>query len=974
MSNQHLRVSRSFGIALFVALVSSGISSAQWTKVNNPPSGTNPSTCLLLTDGTVMCQADEGSKSWLRLSPDNNGSYENGTWSSLADAPQGTDSTDVPGNTPATCSPCQWAPTYYSSAVLPDGRLVFIGGEYNTNGNSWSTIGFLFDPTASGGLGSWSAQLTQPFGTTLLTNGTTAGDVGDSQSIVLQDGTMLIANIFNSNIASFDPSTLTFTALNPTGTKVDGNDEEGWTILPDGQVLTVDSGVANSYEFYDPTTNSWGNSGNTAGVSLPDVGGNCGSTELGPAVVRPDGTLIQFPGNQAGQTAVYTIATNTWAAGPTFPSPSGVPDTVPDGPASLLVNGNVLVMASPGCIQVSAGPPPKYSVFNTPSHFYEFDGTNLNDVTPSTPGTNGPNAPALTSFEGRMLLLPSGRVLFTHRGDGTDVWTYTPAGSPQSSWAPAITSAPAVIGQGESYSISGSQFNGFSQGAAYGDNAQMASNYPLVRITSNGSGHVFYARTHAFSEMGIESVGSSDVRSATFDVPSNLELGASTLVVVTNGIPSASANVTVELGSTLSFTGTSATSSDFNDAATVQAVLQNSGNPITNEVVTFVLGSGAGRETCVATTNSSGIASCSITPNEGAGAYTLSATFGGDSTYAGSSTSTAFTILHEDTALAFTGSSATTSDYHDSVTVGAVLTDPTDATAISGKTVMFTLGSGTGAETCIATTDGTGTASCPITPNQAAGTYTLTAAFAADSFDEASSASASFNITKEETTTKFAAGSPTLLANGFTTTFSATLLEDGLTAIQGRALTITIGAQSCTTGLTDATGTASCMITLNQVLGPGTIMVGFAGDAFYLASSASEADLVFAFLSSGSMVIGDLDSAVGTPVTFWGSQWSKMNTLSGGIAPSAFKGFAGIILPNNHTCGGSWTTGTGNSSFPPATLPSYMGVIASSVVTQTGSTVFSGNVPKIVVVKTNPGYSPMPSTPGTGTVVATWCQ
>ena len=49
-----------------------------------------------------------------------------------------------------------------------------------------------------------------------------------------------------------------------------------------------------------------------------------------------------------------------------------------------------------------------------------------------------------------------------------------------------------------------------------------------------------------------------------------------------------------------------------------------------------------------------------------------------------------------------------------------------------------------------------------------------------------------------------------------------------------------------------------------------------------------------------------------------------------------------------------------------------MGVIVSSSVTKKGSAI-SGNVRKLVVVKTNPGYGPNPGHAGTGTVVAVIC-
>ena len=53
-------------------------------------------------------------------------------------------------------------------------------------------------------------------------------------------------------------------------------------------------------------------------------------------------------------------------------------------------------------------------------------------------------------------------------------------------------------------------------------------------------------------------------------------------------------------------------------------------------------------------------------------------------------------------------------------------------------------------------------------------------------------------------------------------------------------------------------------------------------------------------------------------------------------------------------------------------IPSYMGVLVPSAITGSGSTI-SGNTVKIVVVKTDPGYSTSPGHNGTGTYVATYC-
>lgn len=949
MPAPRLSLAARLAIAVFIVMAGSNAAHAQWKNLNNSFPG-HPDTCLLLTNGDVMCH-EYRTANWHRLHPDNTGSYVNGTWDSpsIASMPNGTDASIVKG---VFCSPCTYAPLYFASQVLPDGRVVIIGGEDNTNGQTWTNIGFMYDPYNTS-QGTWSAQLNEPFGT---------GNIGDAQSIVLQNGTMLLANISTSDAATYDPSTLTFTAVGATG-KLDRNDEEGWTMLPNGNILTVDAGVANSFEILDPTTFNWGNSGNTAGVTLTDLGGNCNSQEVGPAVARPDGTIVNFTGNTAGQNAVYNIAAGTWSHNSSmdFPSLSGAQYGAADAPASVLPDGHVLVQSSPVVCQLQ-GSPPAYSIFNTPSHFFEWDGSNLNQVTDSSGAGN------LVSYQGRMLVLPTGEILFTaFDQNNTDVaQVYSNGNPPQDAWRPVITNSPGVVGQGLTYTVSGYQFNGFSLGAAYGDDAQSSTNYPLIRITNNGSGHVRYVKTHDPSRMGTVTVGDTTSVSTQMDIPGDMELGASKLVVVTNGIPSQPVDVDIELPTTLVMTG--ATTSDFNDAATVSALLTSAGNPIAGKTVTFNLGGGGGTDTCVATTNGAGLASCSVIPTQMVGSYTLSATFASDSQYAGSSASASFVVTLEETALAFTASSATTADFDDPATVQAQLT--TDSgTPLAGKSVTLTLGSGGTAPTCTVTTDASGNATCSLTPNQPAGNYNLTASFTSDGFYQSASAAVTFVVTKEETTTKFTASSPTVIANNHNTTFSATLMEDGTTPISGRTLTVTLGAQSCN-GTTDATGTASCSILVNQPLGPGTVSVSFAGDPFYLPSSASESVIVFSFLASGSMIIGDLNSATGSAVEYWGAQWAGTNALSGGPAPDAFKGFASTAP---QACGGTWSSGPGNSPGPPATVPSYMGVIVSSSVGQSGSSM-AGNVPMIIVVKTNPGYGPAPGHAGSGTVVAVFCK
>ena len=69
---------------------------------------------MLLTDGTVLVQ-DSCATDWWRLTPDQHGSYVNGTWTQVASLP-----TD-------------YAPYSNSSAVLPDGRLIIEGGDLRSD-------------------------------------------------------------------------------------------------------------------------------------------------------------------------------------------------------------------------------------------------------------------------------------------------------------------------------------------------------------------------------------------------------------------------------------------------------------------------------------------------------------------------------------------------------------------------------------------------------------------------------------------------------------------------------------------------------------------------------------------------------------------------------------------------------------------------------------------------------------------------
>ena len=473
---------RKFLLSTILLLFSiAGISPAQTIQrlAHQPPDGAGVG--FLLTDGTVLCQGN-GESDWYKLTPDNTGSYVNGTWTRMANLPSG------------------YVPDAFASAVLADGRVVITGGEYLNGAFTLTNLGAIYDPVAN----TWS-NLPAP---------SSWQYIGDSPAVVLPSGIFMVGNKLTKSVAMLNPKTLTWTVLPGTG-KVDFNAEEGWTLLPDGSILTMDVKRAPNSERFSTTTRTW----STAGSTIVDLHspspfgcihyGPNGSLcyfppgEIGPAILRPDGTVFatgsnSSTGSGAGHTAIYNTKTKAWTVGPDFPNA----DNAGDSFAVLLPSGNVLVEG----------------FFSS----YEWDGTSLRQ-TLATPGS--------------LLVLPTGQVLV----GGTEV--YNPTGSYDASWAPTITSAPSSVTRGSTYKISGTQFNGLSQAAAFGDEFETATNYPLVRITNNATGHVFYARTHNHSTMGVAT--GSKIVSTNFDVSSAMETGASTLEVVANGIPSIPVSITV---------------------------------------------------------------------------------------------------------------------------------------------------------------------------------------------------------------------------------------------------------------------------------------------------------------------------------------------------------------------------------------------------------------------------------------------
>ncbi|HKD32315.1 MAG TPA: kelch repeat-containing protein [Gaiellaceae bacterium] len=444
---------------------------------------------LLLTDGTVMCQ-ELATANWWKLSPDSSGSYVNGSWSARTSGPNG--------------------PTYFASAVLRDGRVFIAGGEDNFGNNGVDIAeAEIYDPVAD----AWT-------NIPIPSNPSTWTEIGDAPCCLLPDGTVLLGSITDQRTAIYNPVGNGWSA-GPD--KHDASSEETWTLLPDDTVLVAECQSHPATEKYVAAAGTWVSAGSIpSGHDL--VQSSIGSSdEIGPAILMTDGRVFAI--GASGHTALYTMPPianqqGSWAPGPDFPSDAaGNLWQAFDAPAVLLPNGRVLCVAGPVQADGWAG---------NPCHCLEFDGTSLAQV------ADPPNGAGVETWELRMLLLPTGEVLVSNRS--SDLRVYQPGGSPDPSWAPQITSAPASVRPGDTYVLKGRQLTGLSEANSYGDDATMATNFPLVRIRHLGSGNVHYCRTHDHSTRAVAT--GNVVQSTKFDVPAGVELGASELCVVANGIAS----------------------------------------------------------------------------------------------------------------------------------------------------------------------------------------------------------------------------------------------------------------------------------------------------------------------------------------------------------------------------------------------------------------------------------------------------
>ncbi len=452
------------------------VGAGTWAPLANKAPG-NIQVMLLLSDGTVMCGHD--TTNWWRLSPDTNGNYANGAWSALA--------------------PMHDTRDYYSSQVLPDGRVFVAGGEYGT--------------------GADKAEIYQPTNNTWSQAAPPLGHLSDTISETLPDGSVL-EGFFNQTSGIYNPVSNTWTVI----PQLAGQNEASWVKLQDGSILTVDPFGTNSQRFV-PSLNRW-----VPDASVPTTVYSSDGEE-GAAFLLPTGKVILFCGT--GGTAIYTPWTQTdaglytpagatnagsWAAGPNIPN-SNAPH---DAPGAMMANGRIL------CVMGDS-----LTDYGNSNIIYEYDSA-ANSFT-QVPNNPIASSPAYTTT---LLDLPDGTVLCAK--SDAQLYVYTPDGTPLAAGQPSINSVTAN-GDG-SYHVTGTLFNGISEGAAYGDDVQLSTDYPIAHVT-NSIGNLQYARTFNWSACNV--MTGTNLVTTELTLPAGLLPGSYPLVISANGNNSAPYPITI---------------------------------------------------------------------------------------------------------------------------------------------------------------------------------------------------------------------------------------------------------------------------------------------------------------------------------------------------------------------------------------------------------------------------------------------
>jgi hypothetical protein len=528
-------------------------------------------TMLLLSDGTVMIEDTSQSTLWYKLSPDKYGHYVNGTFTTIH-------SSHCPHDE-------------FASQVLQDGLVFVAGGEgggpsgapgcsdsnqvgtgvdtelYDPVTNTWSMADpppSLIDPTID--------PTNPPAGMkpnnytpicNVKINGVQQARAAflDMTSETLPDGSVLMAPVCPMSCGDtliFNPKL--YTGANGSGWSYGGKlantggtslscsqQESSWVKLRDGSILTADPPAGHrqpggtyvqTSERYIPSLGQWVQDAVVGFPLFDDWFGYSDDGEEGPAFLLPNGNAL-FVGGYI-YAGLYTPPVQGTAGSPPGigawsqitmtldgAATGGAPLSSDDNFGAMMVNGKILLALNFEATAQNKVPAPLF--------FFEYDPSSATFTEVVGPGN--PKAPSVwtdctAGALNRMLDLPDGSVLMASNCDTTQLYVYQPSGAPLPLGQPTISGI--TKNSDGSYHLTGTGLNGISEGGAIGDDVQMATNYPLVRLTT-ADGTVHYARTHDWSGTGVQP---SAAGTTEFNLPPGIPPGTYSLQVVANGNPS----------------------------------------------------------------------------------------------------------------------------------------------------------------------------------------------------------------------------------------------------------------------------------------------------------------------------------------------------------------------------------------------------------------------------------------------------
>jgi hypothetical protein len=680
------------------------------------------------------------------------------------------------------------------------------------------------------GTASCSITPGEPEGTYPLT-GAFAGDTTQSPPLVASSGS---ANF----VESPDPTFLTYTgaisAVNGQPVTLSGvlmtNVPSAGTALAD-QTVVFTLGTGSTAQLCSGTTNSSGSASCTissviqANGSVPVTAGFAGSPYYSPSSASSGLAISTLP-------APTTLTVNAGTG--EYNVPTTVSAVLTNTTTSTALSGEPVTLTLNG-IQTCTGTTNSSGIASC-------------TITPTEPeGTY----PLTGAFAGDTTLNPqllasSGSANFVVTPDPTSL-TYTGAisainGQPVTlsgvlttnvpSAGTPLTGQPVVFTLGTGSGAQSCSGTTNSSGSASCVIPSVSQPNGSVPVTASFAGNPYYSPSSA----------SSGVAISTLPAPTTLTVNAAT--------------------------------GEYNVPTTVSAVLTNktTSAPVPGEPVALTLN---GIQTCTGTTNSSGVASCTITPSEPEGTYPLTGAFAGDTTLnpqlLASNGSANFVVTPDPTSITYTG--ATSAVNGQPLTLSGVLTTnvPSAGTVLAGQPVIFTFGTGSSAQSCNGTTNSAGSASCVIASvNQTTGSVPVTASFAGNTYYSPSSTSSTVTV-RTPTTLTVSAGT-----GGYDvpTTVSALLTNAHTsTAIAGESVTLTLnGTQTCT-GTTNSAGKASCTIMPSEPEGTYPLTGAFAGDTTQspqLLASSGSSNFVVTPDPTSITYTGATSAGIGEPATLSG--------------------------------------------------------------------------------------------------------